>query len=137
MRGKIRAFAMLLAALAATPRLALAQWTPEINISPIEQFAVKVLALATYLAVIFIIAYAFIKLLYGRALAGTGAPGVASRGYSEKWEALASIFWLALALVALPWIIWLIAQTGALPRWVADKMGSILQQIWTGAALGG
>jgi hypothetical protein len=123
---------LLLLTLALPPALAQGTetWTPTIDVKPIKDFAVQTLKWTTYAAVVFIITYAFFKLLYGRALAGSGAPGVASRGYAEKWEAFASLVWFAVALVALPFIIWIVAKVGALPPWVANEMASIIKEIW-------
>ena len=105
-------------------------WTPTVNISPIRDLLVSVLKWTTYAAVMFIIAYALLKLLYGRALAGSGAPGVASRGYTEKWEAFASIVWFAVALVLLPFVIYILAKIGVLPPWVATEMSNVIREIW-------
>jgi len=105
-------------------------WVPEINIAPLRDFAVQLLKWTTYAAVVFILVYALLKLLYGRALAGSGAPGVATRGYAEKWEAFASVVWFAVALVLLPFVIYIVARIGALPPWVAQEMANIIREIW-------
>ena len=121
---------LLLLTLAAPLALAQETWTPQVNVSPVRDFAVQVLKWTTYVAVLFIITYVVLKVLYGRALASTGAPGVASRGYAEKWEGLASFVWFAVALVLLPFIIWIIAKVGALPPWVANEMANVIKEIW-------
>jgi hypothetical protein len=131
-RVKSSALAALSAALlSAPPALAQEPWTPTINLSPVRDFAVQTLKWTTYAAVIFILVYALFKLLYGRALAGTGAPQVSSRGYAEKFEAFTSIVWFAVALVALPFLIYLLAKIGLLPPWVAREMSSIIREIWS------
>jgi hypothetical protein len=132
MKERVKALGALLLLTLALP-LALAQtetWTPSIDVKPIRDFAVQVLKWTTYAAVIFVITYAVFKLLYGRALAGSGAPGVASRGYTEKWEAFASLVWFAVALVALPFIIWIVAKVGLLPPWIANEMANVIKEIW-------
>jgi energy-converting hydrogenase Eha subunit G len=118
-----------LLALQASPVLA-QTWTPEVSVSPLREILVTALKWATYAAVIFIVVYAFMKLLYGRALAGSGAPGVASRGYSEKWEAFAGLVWFAVALVLFPFIIYIVARMGLLPPWVATEMSNVIKEIW-------
>lgn len=131
-RVRSSALAALLAALLlAPPALAQEPWTPTIDVKPIRDFAIQTLKWTTYAAVVFILVYALFKLLYGRALAGTGAPQVSSRGYAEKFEAFASIVWFAVALVALPFLIYLMAKIGLLPPWVAREMSSIIQEIWS------
>jgi hypothetical protein len=122
---------LLLLTLAAPLALAQETWTPQINVSPIRDFLVQVLKWTTYVAVLFTITYVVLKVLYGRALASTGAPGVASRGYTEKWEGLASLVWFAVAYIMLPFIIWIIAKVGALPPWVANEMANVIKEIWT------
>jgi hypothetical protein len=131
-RVKMLVVALLLT-LALPPALAQGTetWTPTIDVKPIRDFAVQTLKWTTYAAVVFILVYALFKLLYGRALAGTGAPQVSSRGYAEKFEAFASIVWFAVALVALPFLIYLMAKIGLLPPWVAREMSSIIQEIWS------
>jgi len=134
MKGKAlraAAAALLTASLAAPLAMAQEPWTPSINLSPARDFAVQTLKWTTYAAVIFILVYALFKLLYGRALAGTGTPQVSSRGYAEKFEAFASIVWFAVALVALPFLIYILAKIGLLPPWVAREMSSIIQEIWS------
>jgi hypothetical protein len=121
---------LLLVTLAAPLALAQETWTPQINVSPIRDFLVQVLKWTTYVAVLFIITYVALKVLYGRALASTGAPGVASRGYAEKWEGLASLVWFAVAYIMLPFIIWIVAKVGALPPWVANEMANVIKEIW-------
>ena len=121
---------LLLLTLAAPLALAQETWTPQINVSPIRDFAVQVLKWTTYVAVLFIIAYVALKVLYGRALATTGTPGVASRGYAEKWEGLASLVWFAVVYAALPFIIWIVAKVGLLPPWVANEMADVIKEIW-------
>ena len=121
---------MGLLALQASPALAQESWVPTIDLSPVRDFAVQTLRWTTYAAVIFVIVYALFKLLYGRALASTGAPSVASRGYAEKFEALASIVWFAVALIALPFLIYLLSRIGVLPPWVAQEMASVIREIW-------
>jgi hypothetical protein len=121
---------LLLLTLAAPLALAQETWTPQVNVSPIRDFLVQVLKWTTYVAALFIITYVVLKVLYGRALASTGAPGVASRGYTEKWEGLASLVWFAVAYIALPFIIWIIAKVGALPPWVANEMANVIKEIW-------
>jgi hypothetical protein len=121
---------LLLLTLAAPLALAQETWTPQINVSPIRDFLVQVLKWTTYVAVLFIITYVVLKVLYGRALASTGAPGVASRGYAEKWEGLASLVWFAVAYIMLPFIIWIVAKVGALPPWVANEMANVIKEIW-------
>jgi LPS O-antigen subunit length determinant protein (WzzB/FepE family) len=69
-QDKVLGLALLLT-LAAPLALALAQetWTPQINVSPVRDFLVQVLKWTTYVAVLFIITYVVLKVLYGRALA--------------------------------------------------------------------
>jgi hypothetical protein len=59
----------LLLTLAAPLALAQETWTPQINVSPVRDFLVQVLKWTTYVAVLFIITYVVLKVLYGRALA--------------------------------------------------------------------
>jgi len=140
MKGGKRVGLALLMLLALTlPELALAQeppeWVPRVKVDPLEKFARKLLGLATLLSVLYIIGFAFAKILLGRAYASSGAPGIASRGHSEMWEGFTAIVWFAAAVIALPWVVWLVGQAGLLPEWVVDKIGETLQYIWTGQFL--
>jgi hypothetical protein len=119
---------VLLLALAAP--LAQGTWA-QIGASPVKSLLVQALKWATYTAVIFLITYAAFKLLHGRARACSGAP---ARGYREKFVPDARTVWFAVALVLLPFIIYILAKVGLLPpwlpSWVAQEMSDIIGEIW-------
>jgi hypothetical protein len=119
---------VLLLALAAP--LAQGTWA-QIGASPVKSLLVQALKWATYTAVIFIITYAAFKLLHGRARACSGTP---ARGYREKLKPFAHAVWFAVALVLLPFIIYILAKVGLLPPWLpswaAQEMSDIIGEIW-------
>lgn len=135
MRARLAIFALVLIAVALAARPALAQWTPQVNLSPLRDVLVTALAIITYISVLVVIVYSAAKLLYGRMLASTGAPGVAMRGYAEKFEAFTGIVWFCVAILLLPFIVYILAQMKVLPDWVAEEWGDIIREIWTGEAI--
>jgi hypothetical protein len=107
-------------------------WTPTLNPQPMEDMVVKVGVWAVRIGATLIIAFAIVKIIQGRVEAGTGISGIASRGHSTVYEAFNAIFWFAVILVLLPFFLWIIAQAGLLPPYVADTMSKIYQNIWNG-----
>jgi hypothetical protein len=121
---------ILILATLAVPTIHADVWTPTLNPQPIEDMVVRVGVWAVRLGAILIIGFAIVKIIQGRVEAGTGISGIASRGHSTVYEAFNAIFWFAVILVLLPFFLWIIAQAGLLPPYVADTMSKIYQNIW-------
>jgi len=129
MRGRFAALALAVAL--ALAQLAAAQvWTPTISPEPIEDMLINAARWALRFAALFVIVTAIAKLVYGRIQTSTGMPGVTMRGYTEVWEALSSLFWFAVALVLLPFVLYVIASAGLLPGWVASLMSKVIEGLW-------
>ncbi len=109
-------------------------WTPTINPQPVEEMLLSAARWALRLSALFTIGFSIAKLLYGRLQVGSGLPGVTMRGHQEVWEALSSLFWFAVALVALPFVLYVIASAGLLPQWVAGLMSRIIEGLWNWSA---
>jgi uncharacterized membrane protein YhdT len=130
----MRRWALLVLLLALSPVAQAQVWTPTINPQPVEEMLLSAARWALRLSALFTIGFSIAKLLYGRLQVGSGLPGVTMRGHQEVWEALSSLFWFAVALVALPFVLYVIASAGLLPQWVASLMSRIIEGLWNWSA---
>jgi hypothetical protein len=121
---------ILILATLTVPTIHAEVWTPTLNPQPIEDMIVKAGVWAVRIGAILIIGFAIVKIIQGRVEVGTGISGIASRGHSTVYEAFNAIFWFAVILVLLPFFLWIIAQAGLLPPYVAEQMSKIYQNIW-------
>jgi hypothetical protein len=123
----------LAASLAALVLAALAYaqvWTPPISPRPIEDMMVRVGVWAVRIGAILILIFAIVKIVQGRIEVSTGISGIASRGHSTVFEAFSAIFWFGVLLVLLPFLIWIMAEVGLLPPYVAQLMSEIYRNIF-------
>jgi hypothetical protein len=121
---------ILILATLAVPLIHAEVWTPTLNPQPIEDMVIKVGVYAVRFGGILIIAFAIVKIIQGRVEAGTGISGIAARGHSTVFEAFTAIFWFGVILVLLPFFLYVIANIGLLPSYVAELMSKIIQNIW-------
>jgi uncharacterized membrane protein YhdT len=126
----MRRWALLVLLLALLPVAQAQVWTPTINPQPIEDMLLSAARWALRIAALYTIGFAIAKLLYGRAQVGSGLPGVTMRGHQEVWEAFSNLFWFALAIVLLPFFLYVVASAGLLPQWVAGLMSRIIEGLW-------
>ena len=135
MGGRRVALAASIAALvlAALAPLAHAQvWTPTISPQPLENMVIRVGVWAVRIGALLILIFAVVKIIQGRVEVSTGISGIASRGHSTVFEAFSAIFWFGVLLVLLPFLIWIMAETGLLPPYVAQLMSEIYRNIFNG-----
>ena len=127
-----RRLALLLGVvLALLPVAAAEVWTPQINVAALEGILVEVARWALRISALIVITIAILKIVYGRIQVGAGLPGITMRGYSELWEGLTSVFWFAVSLIVLPFVVWALAVAGLLPGWVAELMSKIIEGLWS------
>jgi hypothetical protein len=129
-RGRRVAVAASLAALVLAALAHAQVWTPTISPKPIEDMVVRVGVWAVRLGAILILIFAVVKIIQGRAEVSTGISGIAARGHSTVFEAFSAIFWFGVLLVLLPFLIWIMAESGLLPPYVAQLMSEIYKNIF-------
>lgn len=105
-------------------------WTPTINPAPVEDMIIKAGVWSVRIGAMLLAGFALWKIVQGRVEAGTGISGIASRGHVNVYEAFTMILFFGLALVLLPFFIWILAQAGILPSYVAQLMSDIYRNVW-------
>jgi len=135
--------ALLILAQAVAPALAqenIPDWVPQPKVDPVVAWAKKILGLFIWTATILTLLMLIGKWMYGHAVSRTGMPGVATRGFTEIWEALSGFFWLFIALIAPAWIVFFASQANLLPQWLSSQVSDIFTGLWRdlfGAISGG
>jgi hypothetical protein len=103
---------------------------PKPNIPQITD-TLKFIASFAYWFVIFtVLIIMVLKVAYGRLQASTGVPSIASRGYTETWEAVSGLVWTLIILLAAPWIAYIAASALGLPQ-VPETIVDVMTYIYT------
>lgn len=129
-----------LAVLSRALQVALAQsgrFFPGVDPTKLQETLIAWAVWATWGAAIVMLVYAMVKVVYGIFLAGSGIPAVSSRGYGEVFEGVKWPLIFGIALLVAPLVVYLLADAGMLPGWIADAMSEAFEAVWRGPGAGG
>lgn len=119
------------AALTATLALAQQDLPPIPKPEKALPFLEKLLGYGYWIGFMFVIGYALFKILYAYAQRSTGNPGITASAHREWYEAFSAPFWFAITILALPWIIVVLADAEVVPGWLRDEIVRIfLTSVW-------